>query len=80
NYKNYDSSRINDFEEFCKYHKYVWCIAKSIGKNIELDLYIETEDKYLEFLNEIRYKFSDIIKSYETLNYYKEYKYNLFPR
>jgi len=41
--------------------------------------YIENEEKYMIFLNEIRSRFSDLIKNYETIKYYEEFKYNLFP-
>jgi hypothetical protein len=55
-------------------------VVGSLGADdIKLDIYMESEDKYVEFLKNLKSKFSDIIKNYETIKYFDEFKYNLFP-
>jgi len=80
NYKDFNLKRYNDLLGYCQYQENVWSTAHLIGgDDIELDIYIENEEKYMLFLNDIRSKFSDIIKNYETIKYLVEFKYNLFP-
>lgn len=80
NFKDFNIKRFNDFLGFCQYNENIWSSANLIGgDDIELDIYIENEEKYMIFLNEIRSRFSDLIKNYETIKYYEEFKYNLFP-
>ena len=58
----------------------VWTTAHLIGSSdIEIDTYFENEEKYIDFLEELRSKFSDLIKNYETIKYHEDFKYNLFP-
>ncbi len=37
------------------------------------------KQEYYMFLSELRYKFSDIIRDFETLHYPEEFKLVLFP-
>ncbi|MFA5746081.1 MAG: Lrp/AsnC family transcriptional regulator [archaeon] len=80
NYKDFNLKRYNDLLGYCQYQENIWSATHLIGgDDIEIDVYIEDEERYMKFLNDIRSKFSDIIKNYETINYHKEFKYNLFP-
>ena len=49
------------------------------GYDIEIEVQIENEDKLRELIEEIREKFSDIIKDYEILHYFKEHRLRFFP-
>jgi len=42
------------------------------GADLELDINIENKEQYHELLNEIRYKFSDILKDFDSLQYFEE--------
>jgi DNA-binding Lrp family transcriptional regulator len=49
------------------------------GYDFEFEVQIENEDKLRELLENIRVEFSDIIKDYEIMHYYKEYRLRFFP-
>jgi Lrp/AsnC family transcriptional regulator, regulator for asnA, asnC and gidA len=49
------------------------------GFDIDFEIQVKGEEGLLEFMGEFRKKFSEIIKDYEILNYYKEYKLRFFP-
>src|SRR3989338_2008632 len=49
------------------------------GYDIEIEIQIENEDKLRDLVEDLREKFSDIIKYYETLYYFKEYRLRFFP-
>ena len=49
------------------------------GYDIEIEVQIEDEERLRELINEIRERFSSIIKDYEILHYYKEYRLRFFP-
>ena len=80
-FKRFDKERFKDLIAFCRHNPYIIYTNEPIGAtDLELDINIENEDSYHELLNEIRYKFSDLIKDFESLHYFKEHKHNLFPR
>ncbi len=80
NFKNFNLKRFNDLLGFCQYSENIWSTANLIGADdLEIDIYIENEERYMAFLNNLRSRFSDLIKNYETIKYYEEFKYNLFP-
>jgi len=49
------------------------------GYDIEIEIQIEDENKLRELIEEIRERFSNIIKDYEMLHYYKEHRLRFFP-
>ncbi|MBI4980589.1 Lrp/AsnC family transcriptional regulator [Candidatus Woesearchaeota archaeon] len=49
------------------------------GYDIEIEIQIENEHKLRELIENIRERFSDIIKDYEVLHYYKEHRLRFFP-
>jgi len=80
NIKNFDKKRYDSLIAYFNYQENIWATSHLIGgDDIELDIYIDDEKKYMEFLDNLRSKFSDIIKNYETIKYFEEFKYNLFP-
>lgn len=80
NFKKYTVEKFNKFIEYCKYHRNIVFIDETIGGNdIKLSIYIENKMLYKSLVDEIKFKFSDIIKNYETMQYYDEFKFNLFP-
>jgi Lrp/AsnC family leucine-responsive transcriptional regulator len=80
NFKTYEKERIHALKEFCKQTPSIMYINDFIGgDDFEIDIYVTGNVEYHTILDKIRYNFSDIIKNFETLQYYKELKYNLFP-
>ena len=49
------------------------------GDDIEIEIQINNSQELRGIIDEIRLKFSDIIKDYKILEYYKERKYLFFP-
>lgn len=49
------------------------------GYDLEIEIQAESEDKLREIIENIRQNFSNIIKDYEILHYYKEYRLRFFP-
>jgi DNA-binding Lrp family transcriptional regulator len=49
------------------------------GYDIEIEIQIENENKLRELIEDIRERFSNIIKDYEVLYYYKEHRLRFFP-
>lgn len=49
------------------------------GYDVEIEIQVENENKLREFIEELRKSFSGIIRDYEILHYYKEYRLRFFP-
>src|SRR3989344_651346 len=49
------------------------------GYDIEFEIQVENEGKLRELIDDIKTKFSSIIRDYEILSYYKEYRLRFFP-
>jgi DNA-binding Lrp family transcriptional regulator len=49
------------------------------GYDLEVEMQVENGDEIRKFIEELRAKFSDIIRDYEVLEYYKEYRLRFFP-
>jgi len=80
-FKRFDKKRFEDLLSFCRYNPYIIYTNELIGgADLELDINIENRAAYHKLLNEIRYKYSDIIKNFDSLHYFEELKLNLFPR
>ena len=56
-------------------------VIKIVGAcDIEIEFEVETQDQMLKITRDIRDKFKDIIKEFELLPLYHEYRYNFFPK
>ena len=81
NFKWFDKKRFEDLRAFCKYNPYIIYTNELIGgADLELDINISGKENYRRLLDEIRYKFSDLVRNFESLQYIGEFKTNLFPR
>lgn len=78
--KNLSENIEKTFIQYAKTHPYILYYSKSIGVNdVELELIVKNSNHLREVIAGIREKFGDVIKSYEILKIYKEYKLNFFP-
>jgi Lrp/AsnC family leucine-responsive transcriptional regulator len=50
------------------------------GDDVEIEIQTESLESLRKILNEIKNRFSDIIKNYKYLSFYKEHKYIFFPK
>ena len=78
--KNLSESIEKGFIRYARMHPFVLYYSKSIGANdVELELIVENSIHLREVIGKIREKFGDVIKSYEILKIYREYKLDFFP-
>jgi len=73
--------RKEEFLNFCKNHKKIYYLTNTIGRyNLMLDIHVESVEEFKEVLLELKDKFSDIIKLYESLTIFEEFKIDYFPK
>jgi len=67
--------------QFLKYHKTCVSITKTIGYcELEFRLIVKDVDEFYKLMEELRNKFSDYLKEYESIIYYKMHDvWNYFP-
>lgn len=79
-FKNFSKERFSELENFAISHPNVVFIDELLGgPDFEIELYMKSKQEYYKFLSEVRYKFSDLIRDFETLYYPEEFKLVLFP-
>jgi len=65
---------------FIKGHPHMLYLTKAIGKyDLAIDVNAKNEKHFNDVLMELRIKFQDIIKAYDTILMFEEYKYTYFP-
>ncbi|MFH1409600.1 MAG: Lrp/AsnC family transcriptional regulator [Nanoarchaeota archaeon] len=78
--KNMTPKRENAFIQYSRTHPYLMYYSKSIGENdVELEFIVKNSIHLREIIADIRERFGDLIKSFETLKIYKEYKLDFYP-
>ncbi len=78
--KNLSESVEKAFIQYARMHPFILYYSKSIGTNdVELELIVENSIHLREIIEKIRERFWEVIKSYEILKIYKEYKLDFFP-
>ncbi len=78
--KNMTETREKTFIQFSRIHPYILYYSKSIGSSdVEIEFIVKNSIHLREIIAQIRNTFSDVIKSYEILKIYREYKLNFYP-
>jgi Lrp/AsnC family leucine-responsive transcriptional regulator len=78
--KNLSQEKEKEFKHFVKQHPNGVQFLKLLGNwDIELEFETKSEEQLHQILLEIRNKFSDTVRDYDTLLIYKEHKLNYFP-
>lgn len=78
--KNLSENLEKTFIQYARTHPFILYYSKSIGTNdVELELIVENSLHLREVIEKIRERFGEVIKSYEILKIYKEYKLDFFP-
>ncbi len=76
-----DEQQRKRFITFCENHQKIYYIAHTIGcYNFMLDIHVKDTEEFKDVLLELKEKFSDIIKIYESLIVFDEYKISYFPK
>lgn len=73
--------RKKQFTNFCKQNQRIYYVTNTIGSyNLMLDIHVKTTEEFKEVLLDLKEKFSDIIKLYESIIIFNEYKISYFPK
>jgi DNA-binding Lrp family transcriptional regulator len=74
-----DEKRKQGFIEFCSSNKKVYYITQTIGNyNLMLDIHVHSTEDFKKTLFEFKEKFSDVIKNYDSMIIFDEYKIDYF--
>jgi Lrp/AsnC family leucine-responsive transcriptional regulator len=80
-FQNCGEGKEEEIIEYLKTDVRVVAIIKFIGKwDLEIEFEVDSRHSMLEFIRGIRDKFKDIIKEFELIPLFHEYRYNYFPR
>jgi Lrp/AsnC family transcriptional regulator, leucine-responsive regulatory protein len=78
--KNFDSVHEKKLKQYTDSHKKIVQMLKLIGSwDLEIELEMESEDELYQVLNDLRNRFSDIIRDYDILRITETYKFDFFP-
>jgi len=78
--KNFNEENEKAVKDFVSKDKKITQMLKLIGSwDLEIEIEASSEDELYELLNEIRKKFSNIIRDFDILRIIKTVKYNYFP-
>jgi len=66
--------------QYCKMQKNIWFHSKSLGKwDLEINMGVDNATQFRQIMMELKSKFSDIIKEYNTLQISRVEKFNFYP-
>lgn len=78
--ENLDEKRGKGFEEYLRQHPNVWFSSKAIGQwDGEMNVEVKNQEEFRKIMNEMKEKFSDIMKDYSVLSIYSVDKFNFYP-
>lgn len=77
---NMTDEKEKELLEYAKIHPNIVITALTVGgANFEIEVYAESNKQFHEIRSEMRERFYDIIRSIETMEYFKEYKWIYLP-
>ena len=75
-----NEKRKDEFIDFCRQHEKIYYVTNTLGLyNLMLDIYVKSTEEFKDVLLELKEKFSDVIKLYESFMVFDEYKINYMP-
>ncbi len=78
--KNFDQQSERQIKQYVAQHKKATQFLKLIGSwDLEIEFETGNEDELYQILNDIRKRFSNIIRDFDILRIIKTFKYNYFP-
>ena len=79
--RNITESRKKEFIHFCKQYKKIYYVTNTVGLyNLMLDIHVNSVEEFKEVLLELKSRFSDVIRLYESMIIFEEYKISYFPK
>lgn len=79
--QNMTEEKENSLFSYARYHPNVVLVDVTVGgADFEIELYVKDNRQFHEIIADIKEKFSDIIRDYESFLYYKEYKWIYLPK
>ena len=73
--------RKQKFINYCKQHSKIYYVTSTIGAyNLMLDIHVKSTEEFKGVLLDLKEKYSDVIKIYESIIIFNEYKISYFPR
>ncbi|MDO8554325.1 MAG: Lrp/AsnC family transcriptional regulator [Candidatus Micrarchaeota archaeon] len=76
----FSKSQEEEFSVFCQSHPNIYYYTKTLGNwNFEIEVDVESPQKYQQFLIDFRSHFSDIIQDIESLSIFEEHKFGFWP-
>jgi len=79
--QNITEKKEKEMIEYLHPNAHILGIIKLIGAwGLEIEFEVETKEQMLELTRDFRDKFESIIKEFEVIPLFHEYKYNFFPR
>lgn len=80
-FQNITEKKENEIINYLKSNVNITAIIKLVGLwDFEVEFEVDSKQIMLEFTREFRDKFKEVIKEFEVLPLFHEYKYNFFPR
>jgi DNA-binding Lrp family transcriptional regulator len=68
------------FFEYCKSQPNIWFHSRLLGQwDLEINMDVDNANQFRMIMMEIKSKFSDLIKEYNTLQISKVHKFNFYP-
>lgn len=79
--RNVTEARKKEFVHFCKQYQKIYYVTNTVGLyNLMLDVHVSNVEEFKEVLLELKSRFSDVIRLYESMIIFDEYKINYFPK
>jgi DNA-binding Lrp family transcriptional regulator len=79
-FQNYTEQREEEIIDYLKTDVRVTGIIKLVGQwDFEIEFEVDSRQAMLDLTRNFRDKFKDVIKEFEIIPLYHEYKYNFFP-
>jgi DNA-binding Lrp family transcriptional regulator len=74
-FQNTTDERRKQLISFCKQYKHIYYLTNTVGSyNLFLDIHVKSAEEFKDVLLEFKDKFSDVIKSYESMVFFEEHK------
>ena len=78
--QNISSDKESSLIKFCKAHKNITYVLKTVGSwDLEIEFEVRDNKEFHDAMLDLRNNFQEIIKDYESLHIFKEFKLNYFP-
>ncbi|MFH1916312.1 MAG: winged helix-turn-helix transcriptional regulator [Nanoarchaeota archaeon] len=75
-----NEERLQAFINYCKKYQHIYYVTHTIGYyNLMLDIHTRSIEEFKEVLLDLKDKFSDVIKLYESFIVFEEYKIDYLP-